>query len=94
MKAPSAKFAYFLPNKKLKFNRNKEGQTYHKLLLKQPTCALSPRIVWKFNLSDMKGEPVREDKLNFLIRGGLFVYFLPKQKVKEENRSKPQFIEK
>jgi hypothetical protein len=30
----------------------------------------------------MKGEPAREDKLNFLIRGGLFVYFFAQTKSK------------
>jgi hypothetical protein len=29
----------------------------------------------------MKGGPAREEKWKFLNRGGLFAYFLPKQKV-------------
>ena len=54
----------------------------------------------------MKGEAARENQLKFSMRGGLlfallmrapsakFVYFLPKQKVKEENRPKPLYAEK
>jgi len=34
-----------------------------------------------FIWSAMKGEPAREDQLKFSMRGGLFAYFLPTQKV-------------
>ena len=42
---------------------------------------MSPRMRKNFFWSDMKGEPAREDQLKFSMRGGLFAYFLPTQKV-------------
>lgn len=43
----------------------------------------SPRMRKNFNLAAMKGELAREAKWKFSMRGGLFAYFLPKQKVRE-----------
>ena len=37
-----------------------------------------------FLLAAMKGEPAREAKWKFSMRGGLFAYFLPKQKVRKK----------
>jgi hypothetical protein len=42
---------------------------------------MGPRMRKNFYWSGMKGEPAREDQLKFSMRGGLFEYFLPKQKV-------------
>ena len=37
-------------------------------------------LVWNFNFSAMKGEPAREEKLKFLIRGGLFAILFTQTK--------------
>jgi hypothetical protein len=37
-----------------------------------------------FLLAAMKGEPAREAKWKFSMRGGFFAYFLPKQKVRNK----------
>jgi hypothetical protein len=45
-----------------------------------------------FFRSGMKGEPAREDRLKFSMRGGFFVTFLSKQKSKRVSFAKQSSI--